>query len=203
MIPVYAIKYLKYALAAFCLLLAGGCAPYYAVSVDAISDPGGARPDSYVLKPGSAGLLAGDLQFKWVAGSLHQALARKGFRRVRDPNRARLVITLAYEISDPEIYTQVHTQRWYNPARRRYDYETYTTHHQYYTRHLVVAAYPARQYRRGAREQLWRVSALSQGATANARRIFPGMIAALEPYIGTTTDGVVEVVVETDDPRLP
>lgn len=185
------------------LLVLAGCARQYRVTVDAINSPTVPMGGSYVLLPGDGKTGPEDLLFQTIAGYLQRVMASKGFVRVQTLEEAEQVITLAYEVSGPQIISNVHTEYW---GGRYHDYghygRTYTTHHKVYTRNLIIKAYEAQSYNQDQRVQHWRASGVSTGVSSDLRKIAPVLIRAVEPYLGVNTAEQVKVVVKADDERL-
>jgi hypothetical protein len=193
---------LKLAILMGVLLLLGGCAGYHSVTLDAISQPGGSHPGRYVLVSDNPRIGDDDLEFKWLAKSVHEALSRRGFTRTRRRKKARLVIAMSYGVSSPEIVNNLYTRRWYDRRTKRWEYETYSTQYKLFKRHMVLKAYKAKGYDTGGRKQLWRVAASSLGVSGDLRQAAPILAAAMEPYFGVSTEKQIEVRIPGDDPRL-
>ena len=190
-------------LMALALLVFGGCAKQYQVTLDGISASPASQPGTYVLLPGDQKIGPEDLLFQNIAGYLQKALSRKGYRRTASLARAEQAITLDYEVSGPQIISRVHTDYSAAPYYNYWYYpNTYTSHHRVYTRRLLIKAYEAKSYNSPQRMQYWRLLAVSTGSTSDMREIIPIMITAAEPYLGVNTKRQINVVINGDDPGL-
>ena len=185
------------------LLIMAGCAIQHQVAVDGINSPGAPKGGHYVLVSGIPHTGPEDLMFQTAAGFLKRALARQGYTEASSMEHAAQVIMLSYEVSGPQIITDVHTVQQ-DPGYYKYGYypRTYTTHHKVYVRRLMVKAYDALSFRSPKRLQYWRTSAVSIGETGDLRRFLPVLVAAVEPYLGANTQNEIKVLVAEDDERL-
>lgn len=79
------------------------------------------------------------------------------------------------------------------------DSGTYTT----YQRFLVLDALDLPEYRQTKKEvELWKTTITSTGSSGDLRRVFPYMVTASMPHIGTNTGQQVKVILMENDPAV-
>jgi hypothetical protein len=102
----------------------------------------------------------------------HDVLRSAGFQKVESPDEAELVIVLDYGV---EADTgAVHAQRTSSVKLIAFDW---------------MAVRDADR-----RNALWRTHAWMDGSSGGLGRVVPELLEALRPYVGTRTDGAVEVI---------
>lgn len=198
--------------------------PRLQVGIDAIRSP---EPDGrriYVLYSSNPLVAHTDLQFREFAAYAHRALQARGFVPVSDPKKAELALYLSYGISGPYTEEQIYAvprpgyDYWSFPYRRwggigwpyndwSYGYPGYmlqTVRVTTYQRFLTIDAYDYGHYRSQGimNRHLWRTSVSSVGESYDLRRIFPVLMAAAEPYLGTDTTRQIEREIEESDPNV-
>ena len=200
--------------------LGAGCAtqPTILVNVDALSVPGAATAQEYVLLPGAEDISPDDLRFKEFCVYLERALVSKGFVPAEGLDSAEVVIFVSYAIGDPKdhIYSysiphygktgiaSSHTSgtvqsfgnygtysgtTTYQPSYGVTGYSSHVGTYVTYTRWLSLVACDVAAYRREKKTiELWRVQAVSTGRSGDLRRVFPIMVTAVRPHLAESTD---------------
>jgi len=204
--------------------------PKFEVSVDSIARAT-ADKKSYLLLPGSEDITADTRRFEEYASYVHRALKKQGFVPAESFEEANVAIYLSYGIGDPRQHRYSYSIRTWDqtgvPAHTAgaVDFPagygpysgtristlgygipeatshlvTYTT----YSRYLIldaVALRGNRKTKKGAR--LWETTVKSTGSSSDLRRVFPILVAASRPYIGTNTGKEVEVALFEDEQEV-
>ena len=69
-----------------------------------------------------------------------------------------------------------------------------------YFRYILLTAYDLQELINTKKEvQLWQTTITSTGSSGDLRRVFPVLVAAAKPYIGTNTGKKVKVVISEDN----
>lgn len=206
--------------------------PRLRVSVDSISSDAAPRKKNYVLLPGNKDTSADDLQFKEFATYVHRALASQGFTLAPSIEDADITIFLAYGMGDPQRHqytyaiplwgqTGVSSSTTYGTLSTYGGFGTYSGTTTYtptygitgysrgvreyttYFRFLVLDAYDFETLKRENKlVQVWKTVVTSTGSSGDLRRVVPGLVAALSPYLGKNTGRKMEVVIEEDNPAV-
>jgi hypothetical protein len=72
-----------------------------------------------------------------------------------------------------------------------------------YFRFVLLDAYDIASYQRdGKLVQVWRTTVTSIGGSGDLRRVFPVMITAAQPFLGTNSGKKVEIGLEEDAPSV-
>lgn len=201
-------------------------------NVDSLAQADAVAKTLYVLLPGGKGVETGDLQFQEYAAYVEKVLSEKGFVKVATFQNANVAIFLAYAIGDPETYqytyslptwgqTGVSSSNTYGTVSSYGGMATYsattthtptygitgsTTHvgtDTVYSRFLFLDAYDVPTYLREKKmTQVWKTSVVSTGSSGDLRLVFPYMVAAMKPYLGTNTGRRIEVEVPENDPAV-
>jgi len=201
-------------------------------SVDSLALPDAAAKKRYILLPGSKGIEAGNLQFIEFAGYVENVLAERGFVKVEPFEDEDIIIFLTYAIGDPQTFqytysiptwgqTGVSSSRTYGTVYPYSGGATYsgtttytptygitgsTTHigsATSYTKFLFLDAYDVPTYVKEERMvQVWTTSVTNTGVSGDLRYIFPYMVVAMKPHLGTNTGRKVEVEVPVNDPAV-
>jgi hypothetical protein len=212
-------------------LLAAGCAslgPRFYVDVSALRDSQLPEKRTYVVYPGLQGVDPTDLQFREFAGQLDRVLHAKGFTPAAANARPDVLILLSYGIGEPQtsyysypVFGQIaggtnsFTASTFGSGGFTRTTGTVTSP----TRHGVVGTRTVarREFERWAAVeavdvdtfaktqkigQAWRTTMTSSGRSGDLRRVFPVMLAAGQPYIGTNTRQQVRRVLSDESPEV-
>lgn len=96
--------------------------------------------------------------------------------------------------------TTYQQQTQYTPTYGVTGYQTVSGTVVTYTRGMTVRAVPAGQWGSGNPSESWRTTVTSVGSSGNLRLVFPYMVTAAMPHLGTRGGGKpVEVLVPEDD----
>jgi len=211
------------------LMLGCAVGPKFLVKVDSISNPELSSEKTYILLPRLKDVDPNDLQFKEYASYVERALTSAGYIRVNDFKDARIAIFLSYGIGDPKehlysyslpvwgqtgisssttygtitsygSYGSYQGTTTYTPT---YGIKGYTSHVGSYTtffRFLILDAFDLKEYRRSKKViEAWRTTVTSRGSSGDLRRVFPVLVAAAKPYIGTDTGKQVHITLTEQD----
>ena len=206
--------------------------PEFHVNVDSISAPAASSKTRYLLFPGVKGVNEGDLQYQEYASYVERALSSKGYVKASSFQEADIAIFLAYGIGDPETHqytyslpiwgqTGVVSSNTYGTVNTYGNTATYSgttpytptygvtgskTHSGSYTtffRYMFLDAVDLDEYRKTKKEkQIWKISVSSSGSSGDLRRVFPILVAASKPHIGTNTGKKVKVSLKETDKRV-
>lgn len=209
-----------------------GCATTFHVNVDSINAPGAEAKKKYILLSGLKDIESTDLQFKEHARYVDKALVSTGFLKASSFQDANVAIFLAYGIGDPQKhqysyslpvwgqtgvsssttfgtlstyggYGTFHGTTTYTPT---YGITGYTTHigtHTTYFRFFILDAVDLDEYRQSQRAvQIWKTTVTSTGSSSDLRRVFPVLVGASKPYLGTNTGKKVEINLTENDKRI-
>jgi len=203
---------------------------HFVVEVDSLARDEAGNAESYILLPGNEGVEINDLQFQEYARYLIRALASRGYELAEHAEDAELAIIMSYGIGDPKTHqytyslpvwgqtgvSSSHTSGTATAFGNSATYSGTTTNTPKYGitgytagvgsvtsyfRYAHIVAYDFSEYRKTEEEiQLWRTSLTSSGSSGDLRRVFPILISAAVPHLGTNTGQQVEVkLFETDD----
>ncbi|HID69608.1 MAG TPA: DUF4136 domain-containing protein [Desulfobacterales bacterium] len=211
------------------LLLGCAIGPSFLVKVDSISIPEVISEKTFILLPGLKDVNSNDLQFKEYASYVERALTSAGYIKAKDFKDARIAIFLSYGIGAPKehVYsyslpvwgqTGVSSSTTYGTITSYGSYGTfrgtttytptygitgYTTHIGSYTtffRFLILDAVDLKKYRRSGKViHIWRTTVTSRGSSGDLRRVFPVLVAAAKPYIGTNTGKQLDITLTEQD----
>ena len=214
------------------LLQACAVGPQFHVNVDSISAPEAASKTKYVLLPGVKDVEVGDLQYREYAAYVERALTSKGYTKTSSFAEADIAIFLGYGIGEPETrqftyslptygQTGVSSANTYGTVNTYGDTATYsgtttytptygvtgsTTHTRTKTtffRYMWLDAVDLDEYRKTEKEiQLWKTTVTSTGSSGDLRQVFPILVAASKPHIGSNTRKKVKVILSEDDKRV-
>ena len=223
-------KCLIIALIAFLQACAVG--PQFHVNVDSISAPEAATKTKYILLPGVKDVEVGDLQYREYAAYVERALTSQGYTKASSFAEADIAIFLGYGIGDPETHqftyslptygqTGVSSSNTYGTAHTYGNTATYsgtttytptygvtgsTTHigtRTTYFRYMWLDAVDLDEYRKTEKEiQLWKTTVTSSGSSGDLRQVFPILVAASKPHIGSSTGKKVKVILSEGDKRV-
>jgi hypothetical protein len=214
------------------ILAASGCVRSYLVHVDSISDSSAQLNKTYLILPGNKGTGGGDLLFKEFAGLLVRAMAIQGYTIADVSQKPDIEIYLSYGIGEPEthtysysepvwgqtgvnIYTQTdqytgknnltttNSSTFMEPQYGVTGYTEKTGEVTVYKKFIVIDAYDLKNGTPGAQlREIWKTSIDATGKAKDLRKVFPGMLAAAEKYIGVNTGETLSVEVAQDSPVL-
>lgn len=206
--------------------------PQIHVTVDSLSASTQASRKHFVLLPGNKDTPATDLQFREYAAYINRALVSRGYVPAEGIEKADLAIFVVYGIGNPQQHqysysiptwgqTGISSSSTYGTLNTYGGYGTYrgtTTHtptygitgstshigtYTTYFRFLVLDALDLSEYKQTKKEvQLWKTTITSAGSSGDLRRVFPYMVTASMPHIGTNTGQQIKVVLEENDPAV-
>lgn len=201
----------------------------YHIYVDSINDPTATAKTKYILLPGNKDTSENDLQFKEYASYLNQVLISRGFVPADNFETADLAIIVVYGIGNPQehqysyslpVYGQtgVSSTSTYGTLNTYGNYGTYSETTNYnptygikgytsqigtyttYFRFVVLDAIDLVEYKQKNKEvQVWKTTVTSTGSSGDLRRVFPFMLSASKPYIGTNTGQQIKVILNEND----
>ena len=195
------------------IVLFSGCSPMvnkYHVSIDAITAPKTSlQPETYVIKPLGDEQNSSDLRFQRYTQHLEKMLNQKGYKLATHANLAEQIIYFSYGLEkvqeerhiyqEPEVSVGISWgfpygyYRWHHPFWHDVGYTSYRTYERryiLYNRYITIVAKDQHN------KELWRVDTSSIGKSNNLRKIIPLLIDASEPYIGTDTQGAIELTIK-------
>lgn len=184
------------------VLLSSGCATIYRVDVDSIANTTVKASSTYYLEPLNAKVSVNSLQFQEYSLYAEQALGSRGYLRVDEVSDAELAIYLDYGIGDPQTDRYTHTTPVEDPnlawqLPKKTVIKATTT----YLRYIVLEAIDFTDYRQKLQsgienppiKEIWRLAVTSRGEADDLRLVFPVLIKAGTPYIGTNTGRIIRV----------
>lgn len=204
----------------------------YHVNVDSLSASSETAEKHFVLLPGNKDTPATDLQFREFAAYINRALASRGYVPAENIEKADLAIFVVYGIGNPQQHqysysiptwgqTGISSSSTYGTLNTYGGYGTYsgtttytptygitgsTSHigtYTMYLRFLVLDALDLSEYKQTKKEvQLWKTTITSVGSSGDLRRVFPYMVTASMPHIGTNTGQQIKVVLDENDPAV-
>lgn len=204
--------------------------PQFHVTVSSLASPRAASAKAYILLPGNKGVTWNDLQFQEYARYVMHVLDANGFVPVKDAAKADIAIVLFYGIGDPETHQYSYLLPvWgqtgvassnaygtvtsyggsasysgtttYTPSYGITGYTSQTASYTTYFRYALITAYDFSKYRQTKEQvELWKTTITSIGSSDDLRRVFPILIAAAAPYIGSSTEKQVHVTLQESDP---
>lgn len=181
---------------------------------------------------GVEGILPTDLRFKEFARYVRKALTSHGYKYTDDPTQAEVAIFMNYGMGEPQtnygaysepVITKVSGGTSTSSATTSgaggtsHTIGTITEQDQYgvvgtettvgtstaYFSYLILTATDIHaSIERQEIVKLWRTTATSEGSTGDLRRVFPVLVAAAQPHIGTDTGQQVSVYLWEDDERV-
>jgi hypothetical protein len=208
-----------------CLTAASCVSTSYRVGVDGIgSTPAGEK--TYVISPTDTAVKTSDLRFQEFAAYVEKALKTKGYERVSDAAAARLVVYLTYGVGNPERHTytypvpltgqtgvKVSTSKdpanpngapitTYEPLYGIVGYEEGRRDFTTYYKFIKIEAFDLKSMGSGNEVQYWSTILTNEDESPDLRLLFPRMIAAGFPYIGTNTGKALRLSVSEKDKTL-
>lgn len=199
-----------------CATINGTVVVWYRVAVDSLASPDVPSGRTYILLPGNEGVTPADLQFQEYAEYLKRVLNKKGYTFTDSAEEADTAVFLSYGIGDPETYhysynfpvlgergvyshtyitkttkgdrTTYNRITTYTPRYGIWGYGTYIGSGFLYNRFALITAYDYEHYKKEEKEvQFWKTTVTSTGTSDDLRRVFPVLMAASVPYLGTNT----------------
>lgn len=158
-----------------------------------------------------------DLGFSEYARQVSDVLREQGYVAVKRPSDAKMLIALSYHVGPPQTQTQivntpVYPMRgplyapgygYYYPMWNYPLYEPMVYQFTIYSKWLRLQAIDAAAYAKDKTvKPLWDAQAVSNNENGDLRYMFPYMLTALKPYIGTDSGHTVSVSVPTDSPDV-
>lgn len=206
--------------------------PEFHVAVDSISSQDAMSKRRYILLPGLDNTELTDLQFKEYAAYVEKALASKLFVKANNLEDANVVIFLVYGIGNPQEHSFTYslpiwgqtgvssstTFGTLNTLGSTATYSGFTTYTPTYGikgfmpfsgsyvtffRYLMLDAIDLDKYKESQKIiPLWRTTVTSTGSSGDLRQVFPILVTASKPYIGTNTGKKITIVITEDDQRV-
>jgi hypothetical protein len=203
--------------------------PKFNVAVDSLASSEASTKKTYLLLPGNEGVTWDDLQFQEYAVYLMRVLNSQGYLQADTMKDADLAIVLSYGIGDPQTHqysynlpvwgqtgvssantygtattfgnsTSVNTTTTYTPTYGITGYTSHTGTKTTYFRYAVITGYDLEKYKEADKQvQLWKTIITSTGSSGDLRRVFPVLISASVPYIGTNTGQKIKVSLQESD----
>ena len=204
----------------------------YHVNIDSLSASTQTAKKHFVLLPGNKDTPVTDLQFREYAGYISRALVTRGYVPAESIEKADIAIFVVYGIGNPQEHQYSYSvPTWgqtgvrssstrgtlntygsfgtysgtttytptYGVTGSTTNVGTYTT----YSRFLVLNALDLSEYRQTKKEiQLWKTTITSIGSSGDLRLVFPYMVTASMPHIGTNTGQQIKVILYENDPAV-
>ena len=178
------------------------------------------------------GILSTDLQFKEFARYVRKALASHGYEYTDDPTQVEVAIFMNYGMGEPQINygadselvtgkvsggTSTFSATTSGAGGTSHTIGTITEQDQYgvvgtetnvgtstaYFRYLILTAIDIHaSIERQEFVELWRTTVTSEGSIGDLRRVFPVLVAAAQPHLGTDTGQQVTVRLMEDSERV-
>jgi hypothetical protein len=226
----YSIKVL--ALLSFLLSGLGCLGPMYSIKVDSITSEQLTTKRNYILLPSNEGVNANDLRFQEFSRYIKRSLAQQGLREANDFESANIAIFFGYGIGDPQdtpfsfslpIYGQTgggtstfsattYGSRGYStthgsissmPTYGIVGSQSFSGTITRYFRYLVMDCFDLDVYRQNKTMQpIWKTIVTSSGRSGDLREVFPVLVTASVPYIGTNTGKQIRVDIYENDNRV-
>lgn len=205
-----------------------GCAAgsKYNVTIDSICSPDTSTKKIYVLLPIAKDVGPNDLQFREFSSYVERALHSAGFVKAVNLNDANIAIFLNYGIGDPQdhqysyslpvlgqtgvsssttlgSYRNYGTYQGTTAYTPTYGVTGFTTNVGSYTtffRFIILDALDLEEFKRSEKVvQLWKTTMTSIGSSGDLRKVFPVLVAASRPYIGTNTGSQVDLTLDEEN----
>ncbi len=204
-------------------LVSSGC---YDMSITTLAAPGADSKKAYIIVPADSTVSPADLQFSEYANELVCALDDKRYRQAETPEKADVVIYMAYAISAPQEHTLVSsatdygfsnsttnvagtvgmkpvtgsaTTQTYGPVGTHLQTRTVTS----YRRVLIISAADADKVRaKDPSPEIWRDVVTSEGTNGDLRVIMPAMIYAASSLFAQNSHQAVALRVKANDANV-
>ena len=198
------------------------------VTVNALAAPGQTTTASYVVVPGMEGVTPGDLQFREFYPIVSRALEAQGFRVANGSMPPEIAVFLSYGVGTPRVVYQrgyvmssgstSTSQVTMNvgapgemPATASGTVQTSTPGELQLVsraatvmpRFAMLVAVDAKTLLQEKRiVELWRTQMSSLGESADIRAMFPVLLAAGQPFFGTSSGKEVHKKLVPTDPTV-
>ena len=203
----------------FTLIFSAGCSitPKYRVTIDAIKAKNiTIAPSSYTIKALNDSKNIESLRFQQQLEPLIKMLNESGYQKREAGELAQQSIYFDYGLEKVQEGTESHTEPnisfnvgWGFPYGGYYGhhyhpfwndfygtgYTSYNRSYIYYNRYITLLA------KDQFSKELWRVDVSSIGESKDLRKIIPLLIEAAKPYIGTTTDEPIQLVIKDESEK--
>ncbi|MCE9880649.1 hypothetical protein LZ641_09880 [Hafnia paralvei] len=186
----------------------------------------------YILFPDNPKINAHDLSFMEYKKYVMRILDSRGMTPSTDFNSADIAIFLGYGIGEPKTHTYTYSSPvWgqtgisssntygtvstygnnstyssnttYTPTYGVTGYTQNVGSVTYFTRYASLNAYDVQAYKKDkSMIPVWSTTAISVGESGDLRKVMPYMLYAMQPYIGKSTGGNIEVNTSEDDPYI-
>ena len=213
----------------FAALLLLGCAAMseFVVRIRSISHPALLTGTNYVLLPGNRDISSDDQEFGQLAVYVRRTLSDLQYKEVETRDSADIIVLLSYGLDPSSIdlkhfaHPAVYIPDGALPVMPAVIYGTssplstsiglifassypevaplITPVSTVYRRWLLMEAIDAHA---SEKVTLWKIGATERGYLPDLERLFPIMLAACKPFIGRTTDKIVEVILQEDDEQV-
>ena len=226
--PIF-IKVIKSIIVTSLLTFLGGCSVTQVnTQIDSYSRENSISKNRYILVPSNKDISPDNFEFKEYSGYMDKVLSEKGFIKSISKSDADVIIFFAYGIGSPQIKNYQYSvpvfgQTGVSSASTTGNYNTFgntttysgnttytptygitgmTTHTgsvTLYTRMLVLDAYDYQDLIKNKTNQLWKVTAISEGQANDLRDIIPYLIISAKPYIGISSGKKISIHLNKDD----
>lgn len=204
--------------------------PPYSVNVNSIADSTAGPIGTYTIIPLDESVNHTDLQFREFARYVRSSIPRSMGHYVEPDADPDAVVILAYGIGDPATevssfsipqfgqtgissaqtfgtmssYGNHGTYSGTTTFTPTYGITGYSTHiasQRTYSRHIALFAYDLKSSG-GEPRQIWQTVIQSRGSNDDLRSVFPIMIAAAGPTIGSNTSESQRITIRENDPKV-
>lgn len=183
------------------LLVMAGCVPAVTTGITAYAQADVAARKRFMLQGPDPRFPGGDPRWPVFSEVLTKALVAKGF--MPDATAPELIIRVSYRVGDTQTYTStVSTPAPTDANGAPVGPPTESTiSSESSLRGIQLEALDPASLQAGKPLVLWRTHAFSRGREDDLARVFPIMVAAMEPYFGSTVTTVIEVSTARNDPE--
>lgn len=170
-----------------------------------------------------------DLQFKEFGGYVQRALMKKGYTIPGKPEDLQVIILMGYGIGDPQTHHFAFSYPIFGQTGGGYSTFNASTYGSggyahttgsiqqmptfgvvgsgiaagsitTYQRYLILWATDVDEYKKSGKiKTLWKTTVTSEGVSNDLRRVFPVMVTAALPYIGSNTGQKVTIKMKEND----
>ena len=225
-------RHLNYLVILPLLFVVAGCGARFVVNVDSINSGYELQKNNYILLSSNEGVDVNDLQFQEYSQYIKRALSSLGFIEATDFNSAEVGIFLRYGIGDPQVtpfsfsepvygqtgggmstfsmsthgssgYAKTHGTIYSSPTYGVVGSKTYSGTSVSYFRYMIIDCIDLGVYHRDkTMQQLWKTTVTSSGRSSDLREVFPVLVAASVPYIGTNTGKQIRIHLFENESRV-
>lgn len=216
----------------FIILSLNGCATSpskYYVYVDSINAGSTLPEKKAVILTGMKDVAQNDLNFKEFSSYLERALISRGYQVTTNPEEAKIGIFLSYGIGNPEKHQQIFSvpifgqtgvassttsgtispygsyqgTTSYTPSYGIVGATTHSRTSTTYMRFILLHAIDLDIAREtGSDQELWKTEIISTGSSNDLRKVFPALVTAATPYLGSNTGQKVLVELREDSKEI-